>query len=237
MKDYIAYKYRAFFFLALFSSCINIQKPHDGHSQKSSFESAAISKSFYVEEFNYKVSIKDSLSNEQLPAGFYSGEVINYNGKNTDEITMFRYFHAYNNALLNGEIDKAKNYYYPEAVKYYKKFFHGEDESAVMHGLLQDFSDEFAETAKQLKSQGTTLNIVVSRPIRKVIQGETVIYVFEITTNLVNEDFQIHTSPDLTVGISIDNGINWTFNSMNEDLPDILRMNYSNEIVRAIMGY
>jgi len=236
MKEYFICKYSTISILFLLSSCVNMRNSHDIQSPKSSYESVSINKSFDVDEYNYKVAIRDSHTNQQTPSGFYLGEIINYRGKTSQEISLLWQFSEYNNALLKGEIDKAMQYYYPGAVKYYKLYFEGEEETVVMQRLIKEFSNDLIETAKQLENQGISIDIVISRPIRKVVQGETIFIVFEIATNLVSEELQIHTTPDLSVGISIDNGKNWTFNAMNEDLPNILRMSYSNEIVDTIMG-
>ena len=106
-----------------------------------------------------------------------------------------------------------------------------------MRKLFEDLSMQTIEHVKRFESHGIEINIVVSRLIRKVSQGENIFYVFEIVSNMVNDNLQLHTTPDLTLAVSSNSGKNWTFNAMNEDTPNILRISYSNDIVDKVMGY
>ena len=89
----------------------------------------------------------------------------------------------------------------------------------------------------RFRNHGVELEIVVSRIIKKVTQGDNIFFVFEIVSNMYNDNLQLHTTPDLTLAISINGGKNWTFSAMNNDTPNILRVSFSDEVVDSVMGY
>lgn len=199
------------------------------HSQKQS--------DVQVEEFNIEANVKECNTDKTIPNGLILGEVIYYEGKNKEEMNMLSQFKSYNNALWRGDIDNAILYQYPDAAKYFMKYYPGENEDGVMRKIFEDMSMQTIEQAKRFESHGVDLSIVVSRPIRKVMQGDNILYVFEIVSNMVNENLQIHSTPDLTLAVSTNQGKNWTFNAMNDDTPNILRISYSKDIVDKVMGY
>ena len=190
-----------------------------------------------VEEFNIEAKIKECKTDKTIPNGLILGEIMYYEGKNKEEINMLSQFKSYNNALWRGDIDNAIHYQYPDAAKYFMKYYPGESEDGVMRNIFEDMAMQTIEQVKRFKSHGVELSIVVSRPIRKVVQGENIFYVFEIVSNMVNENLQIHSTPDLTLAVSTNKGKNWTFNTINDDTPNILRISYSNDIVDKVMGY
>lgn len=93
------------------------------------------------------------------------------------------------------------------------------------------------QTINKYRDNGINLDIVVSRILRKVSQGDDVIYVFEIVSNMVGEKLQLHTTPDKTIAVSANGGKNWTFNAVNEDTPNIMRISYTEDIIDKVMGY
>lgn len=190
-----------------------------------------------VEEFNDSVSIIECITDKKNPDGFNLGQVVDCKGNNKEEENMLSQFRSYNLALLRGDIDNAIHYQYPDAAKYFKKYYLGESNDVVMRKLFEDLSMQTIEGVKRFESHGIEINIVVSRLIRKVTYGENIFYVFEIVSNMVSDNLQLHTTPDLTLAVSSNNGKNWTFNAMNDDTPNILRISFSNEIVDKVMGY
>lgn len=190
-----------------------------------------------IEEFNDSVSVIECVTDKKIPDGFTLGRVVDCKGHSKEEENMLSQFRSYNSALLRGDIDNAIHYQYPDAAKYFKKYYPGESYDGVMRKLFEDLSMQTIEGLKRFESHGIEVNIVVSRLIRKVTYGENIFYVFEIVSNMVSNNLQIYTTPDLTLAVSSNNGKNWTFNAMNEDTPNILRISHSNEIVDKVMGY
>lgn len=190
-----------------------------------------------LEEFNDSVSVIECKTDKIIPADYSLGQVVDYKGRNKEEENMLSQFRSYNKALLRGDIGNAIHYQYPDAAKYFKKYYPGESEDGVMRRLFEDLSMQTIEQVKRFESHGVELNIAVSRLVRKVSQGNNIFYVFEIVSNMVNENLQLYTTPDLTLAVSTNNGKNWTFNAMNDDTPNILRISYSDEIVDKVMGY
>ncbi|MCH5308367.1 MAG: hypothetical protein J1E58_00795 [Prevotella sp.] len=190
-----------------------------------------------VEEFNDSIQVIECITDKKIPDGFTLGKVMECKGHNKEEENMLSQFRSYNLALLRGDIDNAIHYQYPDAAKYFKEYYPGESNDGVMRKLFEEFSMHAIEQVKRFENHGIEINIVVSRLIRKVTYGENIFYVFEIVSNMVNDNLQLHTTPDLTLAVSSNNGKNWTFNAMNDDTPNILRISFSNEIVDKVMGY
>lgn len=189
------------------------------------------------EEYNYETAVKDCVSNKQLPKGYFLGEVIPYEAKNKMEENMLSQFASYNTALLRGDFDNACRYQYKDAVKYFRKFYPGESDDNIMRIFFASVSEEMVQTINKYRDNGINLDIVVSRILRKVSQGDDVIYVFEIVSNMVGEKLQLHTTPDKTIAVSANGGKNWTFNAVNEDTPNIMRISYTEDIIDKVMGY
>lgn len=189
------------------------------------------------EEYNYEPSIKKCSSDKQLPQGCFWGEVIAYKAKNKMEENMLSQFSSYNSALLRGDFDNASRYQYKDAIRYFSKFYPGKADDAIMKSFFSSVSDEMIQTINKYRDHGINLDTVVSRILRKVSQGNNVIYVFEIASNMVGDKLQIHTAPDKTIAVSSNEGKNWTYNAVNEDTPNILRVSFSDEIVDKVMGY
>ena len=188
-------------------------------------------------EFGDSVSVIECVTDKNIPPDFTLGKVVDFKGENKEEINMFSQFHSYLKALKRADIDNAMHYQYPDAAKYFKKYYPGESDDGVMRKIFEDMSMQTIEQVKRFESHGVELSIVVSRRIRKVTQGDNILFVFEIVSNMENENLQLHTTPDLTLAISTNGGKNWTFNAMNDDTPNILRISFSNEIVDKVMGY
>lgn len=188
-------------------------------------------------EYNYKPTIKECMTKKQIPEGCFLGEVVPYVAKNKMEQNMLSQFASYNSALLRGDFDNACHYQNKDAVEYFKKFYPGESDDNIMRMFYSSLSEDMMQTIKNFEDHGIKLDFIVSRMIRKVSQGDNVIYVFELTTNMIGENLQLHTSPEETIAISVNGGKNWTFNNINEDTPNIMRISFSEDVINKVMGY
>ena len=213
-------KLLSLFLVLFFCSCTNMPKQN-----------------IVCEEYNYKPNIKECKSNKELPNGAFLGEVIQYEGMDKMEKNMISQFGSYNLALLRGDFDNASRYQYKDAITYFRKFYPGEPDEQIMRNFFSSVSEEMVQTIRKYQEHGIELNIVVSRIVRKVTQGDNIIYVFEIVSNMIGDKLQIHMSPEETIAVSTNSGKNWTFNTVNEDTPNILRVSYSDELVDKVMGY
>lgn len=190
-----------------------------------------------VQEYNDEMEIVECKSDKNIPNGLALGKVVEFKGKTKEETNMLSQFKSYNTALLRGDIDNAKHYMYKDAVVYFRKFYPGMGDDAISNKFFESVSKEMVGQIRRFESHGVELELVVSRIIRKVTQGDNIFYVFEIVSNMFNDNLQLHTTPDLTLAISSNSGKNWTFNAMNEDTPNILRVSHSDDVVDKIMGY
>ena len=190
-----------------------------------------------VEEYNDEMKIVECKSDKNIPDGLTLGKVVEFKGETKEEMNMLSQFKSYNTALLRGDIDNAAHYMNKDAVVYFRKFYPGMEDDGIMKKFFEIVSDEMIEQIRRFESHGIELEFVVSRIIRKVTQGDNVFYVFEIVSNMYNENLQLHTEPESTLAVSNNGGKNWTFNTMNEDTPNILRVSFSDDVVDKIMGY
>lgn len=196
-----------------------------------------VRKEAVVQEYNDEMEIVECKSDKKIPNGFTLGKVVEFNGKTKEETNMLSQFKSYNSALLRGDINNAAHYMYKDAVVYFRKFYHDMEDDGIMHKFFESVSKDMIEQIRRFESHGVELEFVVSRIIRKVTQGDYIFYVFEIVSNIYNDNLQLHTTPDLTLAISSNGGKNWTFVTMNEDTPNILRVSNSDEVVDKVMGY
>lgn len=211
-------------------SCSNTQESKIEHEELDMQEN-----NIKCEEFNVQENIKECKINIDLPEGFFLGEIIEYKGKDTMEKNMLNQFNSYSSALFRGDYKNACHYQYKDAVKYFKKFYPNETDEEIMRKFFAPISEEMIQAIKSYEQYGIKLNIVVSRIIRKVTQEENIIYVLEIVSNMIDHKVQMHTTPERILAISNDSGENWTFNTVNEDTPDILLLSFTNNVVNKVM--
>lgn len=189
------------------------------------------------EEYNYEPVVKECVSDKQIPKGFFLGEVIPYKAKNKMEENMLKQFASYTSALLHGDFDNVSHYQYKDAIKYYRKYYPGKSDDSIMRVFFASVSDEMIQTTNKYKGYGVNIDFIVSRILRKVSQGDDVIYVFEIVLNTVGKKLQLYTTPDKTIAVSTNKGKNWAFNAVNEDTPNVLRIRFSENMIDKVMGY
>ncbi len=182
---------------------------------------------------------KSSAQNKQsLPTGWDYGKVESYQGESISETNMLSQFNTYRNALLREDINNFSEYIYNDAIKYFKRFApYNYSEKDIIKEFYKSVSGHLNSTIESFASRGISIDLVVQNIVRKITSGNTLIYVFNITMNIYNEKVSIHNSPEKTIGISFNNGTNWTFLALNDDTPNILRMRFSQSIINQIMGY
>ena len=66
---------------------------------------------------------------------------------------------------------------------------------------------------------------------------EYIIITFEVVGVLTQGEKCIHDNPETNIGVSHNKGKNWTFLALTDDVPNILRMRFDEEIINKIMNY
>ena len=91
---------------------------------------------------------------------------------------------------------------------------------------------------------GVDFSILVCDIDKKIEIGQNKFYIFNLIFQLYREDAKkikflhsISDSESKTIGISLNNGKNWTFMAYNDNTPNILRLKFSDEIINQVMGY
>jgi len=182
---------------------------------------------------------------KDLPPGYAFGKVEPYQGKDRVESNLISQINTYNSALLMGDIDNAKLYLYPDAIKYYKKFYPSNlSLDDIANNLFKEISEAAIELEKAWQKYGVDVDILVSGIERKIELGDTKIFVFSFTTLFYMENAEeekyFHSTTendDLTVGISFNGGRNWYFIALNDETPNILRLRLAQSVVNEVMGY
>lgn len=184
------------------------------------------------------LSIESSNYSKRLPKGLKAGRVRPFKANDKVEQNMLRQFATYNAALLIGDFDNAMRYVYNDAAKYFKKYYPSLNDYEIKRGFFES-SNETIEIYKKYQEYGIELNSVVGRLLRKIKQGDKIVFVFEMYMNLIYEDNRsvYYSTPEIVVGISENLGRNWSFITMNEDTPNILRLSFTNEFVDKVMDY
>jgi|GEM_PF-2094643 len=183
-------------------------------------------------------------SSTKPPEGFDIGEANAYIGKDKVELNFISQANSYSSALLKNDQDNMKYYLYPDAINYFRKLF----PQYTNEELYNEFFKSGYKIAHEMDSiyanSGVELSLVVCNIDRKVDLGQSKFFIFEYTSQLYREAATkikyIHTKSDLndkSIGISLNNGRSWTFLTMNNDTPNILRLRFSEEIVNKVMGY
>ncbi len=85
--------------------------------------------------------------------------------------------------------------------------------------------------------KGIDYNIIVSNITNRVADKEYIIITFEVVGVLTQGEKCIHDNPETNIGVSHNKGKNWTFLALTDDVPNILRMRFDEEIINKIMNY
>lgn len=173
-----------------------------------------------------------------LPTGWEYGKVESYQGKTTAEKNMLSQFNTYRNALMREDMDNFSLYIYKDAIKYFKRFAPSNySDKDIINVFYKSVSGQLSSSIETFAAKGITIDMTVQNIVRKVTYENSLIYVFNITTNIYKEKMCIHSLPEKTIGISSNHGTNWTFLALNDDTPNILRMRFNQSIINQIMGY
>lgn len=183
----------------------------------------------------------DRKDNPQLPNFTYGRILEPYKGKDKAENNMIRQVNTYSNALLRGDTDAAREYFYKDATVYYRNYYPNSfSDTDIENDFFKNSVDSIAPFCKKAVREGLTVDNIVFNIERKISFGETLIMVFNIVTTIYNEKMSIFTSPNhdsITIGISLNNGKNWSFLALTDDSPNILRLRFDKNIINHIMDY
>ena len=183
---------------------------------------------------------KTPRGNKVLPDELGYGKIIppEFNDSMKSEKNMLSQVASYNSALLHGDVNTCYRFLYPDAFQYCRKFYPEFPDEEVIKIFFKETSGDMQESLKGWKKMGVDFEIVVSKLHRKVVYGDDIIIVFDVTSNMCSDDVFIHSKfTDKTIGISQNKGKNWWFMTDHEDLPAILRMHYNQDVIDAVMGY
>ena len=199
-----------------------------------------------IEVYEYKdsVIIEASPNKKNLPQTFSGkfhlslGKIQNYEGKDKVEKKLLSQIASYHSALLNADKQNCVNYLYKDAIVYFRKYYQGDSDDTIIYELFKDMSQMLVEQSNKYRKHGIEFRLVVPNLIRKIKQEDNIFIVFNITTNICSETLYTHFEDyEQTLGISHNGGKDWSFITINEDLPNILRISNSEDIIDAIMGY
>lgn len=196
-----------------------------------------------VEVFSYNDTVQtlpSPKSKHELPSELAYGKIIPpvFPDSMKIERNLLSQVASYNSAMLHGDIATCKKYLYPDAFEYCKKFYPGFPDEDVINEFFKGTSGDMQEALLKWQEMGVDFNIVVSNLERKIISGDDIIIVFNVSSNQCSESVYIHsTEADKTIGISQNGGTNWWFMSNHDDLPTILAMHYGQDVINAVMDY
>lgn len=203
--------------------------------------STSTSNKVEVIEYNDSIQIVPSpKSKHDLPPQLAYGKIIppTFPDSMKVERNMLSQVASYNSALLHGDINTCRKYLYPDAFKYCREFYPGFPDDEVINEFFKDTTGGLQEALVKWQDMGVEFNIVVSNLERKVIYGDDIIIVFNVTSNQCSDSIYIHsTAEDKTIAISQNGGKNWWFMSNHDDLPTILAMHYNQDVINAVMDY
>ena len=197
-----------------------------------------------VSENNSQVKSTDTDNSNPLPEGYSWGQAKPYVGKNAIEKNIIRESSNYYNALLNGDIDKAVSYFYPDVIAYNKKLYPDDfaDNNDVTHEIIKYLSDNLINLNKDYNDYGMETDFMVCN-IDKIIEtDEAILCVFGVTTQVYYEKSKgekyFHSTPsleDYQIGVSFNKGKDWTFMTLTEDTPNILQLRFSKSVINKII--
>lgn len=174
---------------------------------------------------------------EELPKGWINGRILPYQPEDHVEKNMIsQYFTCYN-AMMQGDYENASIYLFTDALNYYRENNDEFPDDEAMAEIYKEIASEFRETQSEFDDLGINYDIYPVKITKKIQDGESLIYVFDITSILYNENKSIYSSPDTEIGISFNRGKNWVFFRMDNETPNLLRTRFSQKTVDEVMGY
>ena len=177
-----------------------------------------------------------------IPIGWASGKGEEFVPITKAEQNLVAQHDTYQSALFLGNVDEMKHFFYRESLEYYKKYFPEYSLNEILDEFLGNMSSDAMKMIREYENNGITFSLYIEKIIRKVEYGNDLLYVYNVCSRMEgykNDTIAyLHTTePDMTLGVSHNKGRNWTFISMTNDVPSILRMYYPQNVVDDVMGY
>ena len=178
----------------------------------------------------------DKLSNSKIHLAL--GKIQNYEGKDKIEKNLLSQIATYNSALMHGDKQNCIKYLYKDAIIYFRKYYQEFSDEAITEEFFKKISRSYVEQINRFREHGIELSLVIPNFTRKIQQGDNIFIVFNVTSNVCSKSLYTHMADfDPTLGISHNRGKNWSFLTINEDTPNILRISNSDDVIDAVMGY
>jgi monomeric isocitrate dehydrogenase len=125
---------------------------------------------------------------------------------------------------------------YKDAIIYYRSYYNTLSDEAISERMFKSLSQSYNEQINRFQRHGIEFSMVIPSLIRKVKQGNNIFIVFNITSNLCSESLYTHFADyEQFLGISHNNGQNWSFIEMNNDAINILRISNDEEVINAVL--
>lgn len=182
------------------------------------------------------------INKSKIPDGYASGKGTEFIPNTKAEHNLVSQSNTYNQALLNGNVDEMKRYFYKECLDYYKKYRPDLSTEEILDEFLSMISEDYIKTLHEYEKHGIEISMYINDIVRKVEYGDDYLYVYGICGRMggYKNDSLVYlhsTMPDLTIGVSHNKGKNWTFMAMTDEVPSILVINYPQSVVDEVMGY
>lgn len=183
-----------------------------------------------------------NIDHSNLPNGWALGKGNEFMPKTKAEQNLIAQNNTYNKALLCGNIDEMKRFFYKESLDYYKKYYPDYSDDEILDEFFSEMSGDFVNALNEYEKAGISYYLYVEDVLREIEYGNDYFYVFGICSRIEGYKHDtltyLHSSEsDLTLGVSHNNGKNWTFMAMTDEVPSILIMNYPQHVVDEVMGY
>ncbi len=175
---------------------------------------------------------------ELLPEGWKYGRLEKYNGVTLEERNMVSQYDKYVKALQREDLKGCASYVYPDAVTYFRNAV---SRSYSNEDIIKEFmkpATGISRAIETFSSMGLDFEIIIDSVVKKVSTSNAIIYVFTTGANVYDDNTCIHaTEQEMDIGISLDNGKDWTFITINEDTPKILRLRFDENTINQIIKH
>jgi len=137
-------------------------------------------------------------------------------------------------AFNGGDPDKAVSYCYPDMFVYLKQKYPVEySMEAIKESCIRE---PVRNMKRMMEEKNVTYEFKIGEITKRIDLGTDKIYIV-VTSLIAKRDLDEITMGDKIVAISNDNGQNWTFMQKNpESTPPVLKMKFSQEVVRQVMS-
>ena len=182
------------------------------------------------------------INSSNLPDGWVLGKGNEFVPKTKAEQNLIAQNNTYIRALLCGNIEEMKRFFYKESLDYYKKYYPDYSDDEILDEFFSEMSSGFVNALMEYEKSDISYNLYVDDVLREIEYGNDYLYVFGICSRIEGYKHDtltyLHSSEsDITLGVSHNNGKNWTFMTMTDEVPSILIMNYPQHVVDEVMGY